>query len=78
MAASLAPAGARIVNSIYSTARLFSDPLPDAPLCEKFSRLALEGVQNLLKELVNPEVPFRRTENTKTCEYCDFKNICGR
>ena len=78
MAASLAPAGSRLVNSIYSTARLFSEPLPDAPVCDKFSGLAMEGVQNLLKELVNPEVPFRRTENTKTCEYCDFKNICGR
>ncbi|MBR1781913.1 MAG: PD-(D/E)XK nuclease family protein [Bacteroidales bacterium] len=78
MAAPLAPAGSRLVNAIYSTARLFSEPLPDAPVCDKFSELVLEGVQNLLKELVNPEVPFRRTENTKTCEYCDFKNICGR
>ena len=78
MAAPLAPAGSRLVNSVYSTARLFSEPLPDAPVCDKFSALALEGVRNLLQELVNPEVPFRRTENSKTCEFCDFKNICGR
>ena len=35
---------ARLVNSIYSTARLFSQPLPDVPVCAEFSRLAMDGV----------------------------------
>ena len=78
MAPSVTPAGSRLVNSIYSTARLYSKPLPDVPVCAEFSRLALEGVQGVLKEISDLNIPFRRTEDTKTCEYCDFKAICGR
>ena len=32
----------------------------------------------LMKELFDVEVPFRQTNNPKNCEYCDFKNLCGR
>ena len=69
---------ARLVNSIYSTARLYSQPLPDVPVCSEFSRLAMEGVVGLLNEITDLNVPFRRTEDVKTCEWCDFKAICGR
>lgn len=68
----------RLVNSIYSTARLYSQPLPDVPVCAEFSRLAMEGVIGLLKEIEDLNVPFRRTQEAKTCEWCDFKAICGR
>ncbi len=78
MAPTVVPAGSHLVNAIYSTARLYSQPLPDVPVCEEYSRMALEGVQALLKEIANLDVPFRRTEDTKTCDYCDFKAICGR
>ena len=78
MAPTVAPSGSRLVNSIYSTARLYSQPLPDVPVCAEFSRLAMEGVMGLLKEIEDLNVPFRRTEDTKTCDYCDFKAICGR
>ena len=69
---------ARLMNSIYSTARLFSQPLPDVPVCAEFSRLAMDGVIGLLNEITDLNVPFRRTEDAKTCEWCDFKAICGR
>ena len=68
----------KLVNSIYSTARLYSQPLPDVPVCAEFSRLAMDGVIGLLNEITDLNVPFRRTEDTKTCEWCDFKAICGR
>lgn len=68
----------RLVNSIYSTARLYSQPLPDVPVSAEFMKLAMEGVIGLLKEITDLNVPFRRTEDTKTCEFCDFKAICGR
>ena len=68
----------RLVNSIYSTARLYSQPLPDVPVSAEFSRLAIEGVIGLLKEITDLSVPFRRTEDAKACDYCDFKAICGR
>ena len=68
----------QLVNSIYSTARLYSQPLPDVPVSEEFSKKAMEGVIGLLQEIANPAIPFRRTSDAKTCEYCDFKAICGR
>ncbi len=29
-------------------------------------------------ELFNKEIPFTQTENTRNCEYCAYKGICGR
>ncbi|WP_321480486.1 PD-(D/E)XK nuclease family protein [uncultured Bacteroides sp.] len=37
-----------------------------------------ERLQELLKEIYNPDEAFTQTEFTKTCEYCDFKAICRR
>jgi hypothetical protein len=31
-----------------------------------------------IKELFNPDIPFQQTEITSVCEYCDFKEMCGR
>ena len=67
-----------LVNSIYSTARLYSQPLPDAPVSAEFCRLAMDGLHALLAEIVDLSTPFRRTTEPKTCEYCDFKAICGK
>ncbi len=35
-------------------------------------------LENLLKEIYNPEIPFDQTQNEKNCEYCPYKNICYR
>ena len=32
----------------------------------------------LLHELFDPQVPFTQTEQSKQCEYCDFKRLCKR
>lgn len=37
-----------------------------------------ERLENLLKEIYNQEESFTQTENTKMCEFCDFKAICKR
>ena len=79
----LGPKGPRydsdtLVNSIYSTARLYSEPLPDVKVSKEFMKRCMEGVQALLAEIVDVNTPFRRTSDPKTCEYCDFKAICGR
>jgi hypothetical protein len=29
-------------------------------------------------ELFDPNIPFQQTEITSVCEYCDFKEMCGR
>jgi CRISPR/Cas system-associated exonuclease Cas4 (RecB family) len=31
-----------------------------------------------LQELFDRNIPFRQTEITKNCEYCDFKGLCNR
>ncbi|SFO43200.1 PD-(D/E)XK nuclease superfamily protein [Algoriphagus ornithinivorans] len=35
-------------------------------------------LKELLEELYNPEIPFDQTEVLKKCEYCPYKEICGR
>ena len=70
--------GRPVVNSIYSVSRLFTEPLEDRPASAEFARLTRERLKDLLAEMTDPAVPFRRTEERKTCEYCDFKMICGR
>jgi hypothetical protein len=42
------------------------------PLMEEFSI----HLTTLLEEIFNPEVPFDQTTDTKTCEFCPYKNIC--
>lgn len=70
--------GNTFVNSIYSTARLYTQPLEDQPESPVFSQLATERLSQTLDQLVDPEVPFQRTEDLRTCQWCDFKMICGR
>lgn len=67
-----------IVNSVYSTARLFKDPVEDMQMNEVFYRCMEERLHALLEELSDLGVPFRRTDDTAVCRYCDFKMICGR
>ena len=67
-----------VVNSIYSTGRLFTEPLPDCPESPEFIRLTREHLREMLQEMTDTTVPFRRTEDRKTCGWCEFKNICGR
>ena len=70
--------GQKVLNSIYSTGRLYTGALPDVPESAEFSRLMRERLGNLLSEMTDPAVPFQRTQDRKTCEMCDFKSICGR
>lgn len=69
---------AQIYNSIYQTSRIFKEPVQAVPLCEDFYSLMEERLEALLAELDNPDVPFNRTGDMRTCEYCDFRKICGR
>ena len=70
--------GYTLVNSIYSTARLYTGPLKDQTESPEFSKLMKEHLAALLDRLDDPAVPFDRTEDLKTCAWCDFKMICGR
>ena len=35
-------------------------------------------LSTLFAEIYNRDSSFKQTEDTKVCEYCDFKNICKR
>ena len=70
--------GARIVNSVYQTSRLFVRDVESVAVGGTFRTLMEERLRGLLAEIADTSVPFRRTEDAKTCEWCDFKNICGR
>ena len=70
--------GRKLYNCVYSTSRLFGE-LPEAvPLNMTFFDAVSGNLSNLLDEMCDPEVGFRRTEDEHVCGYCDFKTICGR
>ena len=70
--------GLRVVNSIYQTSRLFTDEVPEVELCPTFCSLMEKKLSELLEEIADTSVPWRLTSEAKTCEWCDFKMICGR
>ena len=70
--------GATVVNSIYPAGGLFTDKVRDVPLSREFCSLMEKRLPEKLDEMVDVSVPFRRTSDAKTCEYCDFKSICSR
>ncbi|MCC7303294.1 MAG: PD-(D/E)XK nuclease family protein [Bacteroidia bacterium] len=49
---------------------------------QEISAEMLDEFKHLLKlhfrELLDPTVPFRQTEDKKTCEYCAFREVCGK
>ena len=70
--------GRRISNCVYSTARLFKEPPVTVPMNARFHDAVSERLEALLAEMYDTSVPFRRTDDEKTCSYCDFRMICGR
>ena len=66
------------MNSIYATTRLYKEPLQDKAQSPEFLRLTRQRLEQMLDEMVDLSRPFRRTEEEDTCQWCDFKNICGR
>ena len=44
----------------------------------EFAELFEGGLSELIGEIYNPEIPFDQTEDVKKCEYCAYKEICGR
>ena len=70
--------GRPVENAVYSIPRLANDPFPDSPENEAFCREVRSRLKDLLGQMADPSIPFRRTENRDTCSLCDFKTICGR
>jgi ATP-dependent helicase/DNAse subunit B len=60
----------------YSPVVLYNkEPIRDfRELNYEFESLLKQKVE----ELFNPAIPFQQTEIAGNCEYCDFKEMCGR
>ena len=70
--------GGTVVNAIYSTARLLTTPLPEVTECTEFKDLVREKLRETLREIADTNVPWKRTEDRRTCSMCPFRAICGR
>jgi hypothetical protein len=70
--------GREICNCVYSTAHLFKEPPVTVPMNRKFYEAVSAKLEAMLAQMYDTSVPFRRTDDEKTCSYCDFKMICGR
>ena len=71
-------AGKQMFNCVYSTSSLFNEDPKTYPKNECFFKAVSQRLEAMLQEMYDLNEPFRRTSNEATCEYCDFKMICGR
>ena len=68
----------KLVNSIYSTAKLLTEPLPDVQESPAFSEMVKERLHGVLTEIADTNIPWKRTQDKHVCAMCDFRSICGR
>lgn len=71
-------AGKKIRNVLYPVPKLFSEDVLTAPECPEFNVAVTERLETLFDEIMDPGKEFRRTKDSKCCEICDFRKICGR
>ena len=65
-------------NAIYSTSRLMANPVRDFSVTPRFLTLMEPPLEDLLEEIGDISVPFRRAVGPKTCGYCPFSTLCGQ
>lgn len=49
-----------------------------APNPAEFISKSEEMLTDILNDMLDPAIPFRKTDDRSTCTYCDFTGICGR
>lgn len=45
---------------------------------EQYIANSEELLRQLIQQILDPNEPFRKTDQIEICQYCDFKGICGR
>ena len=68
----------KVLNSVYSVIRLPKEGVRDWPATEKFSSLMKGKLEQLLGEIADTSIPFKRTTEVARCAWCDFKTLCGK
>ena len=67
-----------IVNSVYSVSHLPKDGVVNYPVSPVFSAQMEKFMSELLAEIADTSVPFKRTDDDSACSWCDFKMLCGK
>lgn len=62
------------VNNPYFPLSINSEKFTDENFIETCDKMFI----NLFKEMLDPEIPFKQTEDEKNCKYCDYIDICKR
>ena len=68
----------QLCNSLYATADLFRNVPSVFPSSDRFGELMDERLAAMIDEIRDRKVPFRKTQDTGACVYCDFRMLCGR
>ena len=72
-------AGEPVTGAIYHPASLIAGaPLIEHELDEDFCRRMDAVIDGMLADVSDLSIPWRRTEDTGKCAFCDFRAICGR
>lgn len=67
-----------ITNAVYPMANLYTGEMGEYAMTSEYKEQMESHLYDLLEEIVNPEVPFKKTEDLRQCKRCVYKNICGR
>lgn len=61
-------------NTLFNPLKFIDSEVVEHDLILEFE----EQLFQLLREIHNPEVPFKQTDDIKRCGYCTYKMICNR
>jgi hypothetical protein len=66
-------------NAIYGTGKMFSSQPETVKVNPKLiSAIKDEKLPQVLTEMNDPSIPYKRVKDEKNCKWCDFRIICGR
>ncbi len=71
-------AGREIYNSMYALSDIFTGSVTVNPVSAGFMDAVDGRLGRLIAEMEDPDVPFSRTTDRKTCRYCDYRLLCGK
>lgn len=63
-----------VVGGFKSNPVRFGDN--DSP--EQYIQDSEELLRQLVRQILDPNEPFKKTDHLEICQYCDYKGICGR
>lgn len=70
--------GRPVENVIMAPGKLFSEREMRSADSPVFRSLMDEKVDKMLAEMLDQQIPFRRTCDPETCALCEFRTLCGR